>query len=102
MDFAASNTINEIRVYTLQNDYRNPVEPTASTPADVYGILDFDVQYWNGAGWLTVPGGSVTNNDKAMRVFTFADITTTKIRVVINNSRVHFSRITELEAFGCP
>ena len=102
VDFSGSNTINEIRVYTVQNDYRNPVEPDANTPADIYGILDFDVQYWNGAGWLTVPNGSVTGNDKAMRVFTFADITTTKIRVVINNSRAHFSRITELEAFGCP
>jgi hypothetical protein len=101
VDFSASNTISEIRVYTVQNDYRNPVEPDANTPADVYGILDFDVQFWNGAAWVTVPGGSVTNNDKAMRVFTFPDVTTTKIRVVINNSRSHFSRITELEAFGC-
>jgi photosystem II stability/assembly factor-like uncharacterized protein len=101
VDFSASNTISEIRVYTVQNDYRNPVEPDANTPADVYGILDFDVQYWNGAAWVTVPGGSVTNNDKAMRVFTFPDVTTNKIRVVINNSRAHFSRITELEAFGC-
>jgi hypothetical protein len=99
--FNGSKTINEIRVYTVQNDYRNPVEPTLTTPADVYGNLDFDVQYWDGAQWLTVPGGSVIGNDKAMRVFTFADVATTKIRVVINNSRVHFSRITELEAFGC-
>lgn len=102
VDFSSSNTINEIRVYTVQNDFSNPVEPNANTPADLYGILDFEVQYWNGAGWLTVPNGNVTGNDKAMRVFTFADITTTKIRVVVNNSRCYFSRITELEAFGCP
>lgn len=100
--FNASRTINEIRVYTVQNDYRNPVEPDINTPADVYGILDFDVQYWTGTAWATVPGGSVTNNDKAMRVFPFSNITTTKIRIVVNNGRVHFARITELEAIGCP
>jgi hypothetical protein len=102
VDFAATNTINQIRVYTVQNDFNNPVEPDANTPADYYGILDFDVQYWNGAGWLTIPGGSVTGNDKAMRVFSFPDLATTKIRVVINNARNHFSRITEIEAIGCP
>jgi hypothetical protein len=86
----------------LQNDYRNPVEPDASTPADVYGILDFDVQYWNGSQWVTVPGGSVTGNDKAMRVFALPSIATTKVRVVVNNGRAHFSRIVEIEAIGCP
>jgi hypothetical protein len=99
--FNGSQTINEIRVFTVQNDFRNPVEPTPLTPADVYGIRDFDVQYWDGSAWVTVPAGSVTGNDKAMRVFVFPDVTTNKIRVVVNNGRSNFSRITELEAFGC-
>jgi hypothetical protein len=102
VDFPADKTINEIRVYTVQNNFKSPVEPTPSTPADIYGIKDFDVQYWNGSAWVTVPGGSVTNNDKAMRVFAFPEITTSKIRVVVNMGRVYFSRITEVEAFGCP
>ena len=50
---------------------------------------------------VVVPGGSVTGNDKAMRVFSFADITTTKIRVVVNNARNNYSRIVEVEAFSC-
>jgi hypothetical protein len=99
--FAGPRVLNEIRVYTLQNNYTSPAEPTPSTPADIYGIRDFDVQYWTGAAWATVPGGSVTGNDKAMRIFTFPDVTTAKIRVVVNNGRVHYSRITEVEAFGC-
>jgi hypothetical protein len=102
VNFGGSKTIDEIRVYTVQNDFRNPVEPDENTPADVYGILDFEVQYWDGANWVTVPDGSVTGNDKAMRVFGFPDITTTKIRVLVSNSRNNFSRITEVEAFGCP
>jgi hypothetical protein len=99
--FNNSKTIDEIRVYTLQNDFHNPVEPTPSTLANMYGILDFDVQYWDGAAWQTVTGGTVTGNDRAMRVFTFGRLTTTKIRVLVNNGRAHFSRIVEVEAFGC-
>jgi hypothetical protein len=99
--FSGARTINEVRVYTLQNNFHNPVEPDANTPADVYGIRDFDVQYWDGANWVNVPGGHVIGNDKAMRVFTFPDILTSKIRVVVNNGRVYYSRIVEIEAFGC-
>jgi hypothetical protein len=102
VNFNGAQTINEIRVYTLQNNYYSPIEPTPLTPADVYGIQDFDVQSWDGAQWVTVPGGSVTGNDKAMRIFALPLMTTTKIRVLVNNSRVHFSRIVEVEAFGCP
>jgi Zn-dependent metalloprotease len=100
VDLSGSKAISEIRVYTLQNNYSSPVEPDAATPADIYGIQDFDVQYWNGTQWVTVPGGSVTGNDKALRVFSFPAVTTGKLRVMVNNGRVHFSRIVELEAYG--
>ena len=58
------------------------------------------MQTWSGTTWVTVPGGSVTGNDKAMRIFTFPAIVTTKFRVVVNNSRNNWSRIVELEAYG--
>jgi len=64
------------------------------------GILDFDVQYFDGAAWVTVPRGSVTGNDKAWSQFTFPAVTTTKIRVVVTNARNYYSRIVQLEAFG--
>lgn len=102
ISFNNSRTINEIRVFTLQNNYQNPVDPTASTPADVYGILDFDVQYWNGSTWVTVPGGEIRGNDKALTTVSFANVTTTKIRIRVLNGRAHFSRIVEVEAIGCP
>ncbi len=101
VDFNGSKTLNEIRVYTLQNDYNNPVEPTPLTPATYNGIQDFEVQYWDGAQWVTIPGGSVTGNDKAMRIFAVPLIQTTKLRVIITASRNHYSRIVEVEAFGC-
>ncbi|MCA1593627.1 MAG: M36 family metallopeptidase [Acidobacteria bacterium] len=108
VNFSGAKTINEIRVYTLQNDYGSGQEPTPTTPATSYGILDFEVQTCTGvctvsddANWVTVSGGSVTNNDKALRIFTFPDITTAMIRVKVNNSRSYYSRIVEVEAFGC-
>jgi hypothetical protein len=99
--FNGSKAINEIRVYTVQTDFSNPVEPTPDTRADYYGLLDFEVQYWDGNAWVTVPNGSITNNDRVMRIFSFPEITTTKIRVWVTDARVHYSRITEVEAFGC-
>jgi hypothetical protein len=100
VDFNGSKIINQIIVYTVQNNFHNPQEPTPLTPADYHGLLDFDVQYWDGSNWVTVPGGSVVGNDKAMRTFLFAPVTTTKIRVFVTDARVHYSRITEVEAFG--
>jgi PKD repeat protein len=100
--FSGARTISEIRLYTLQDNFSNAQQPTPAMTCAVYGNLNFDVQYWNGTAWVTVPSGSVTNNDKVERVFTFPAVTTTKIRVVVNAVRAHYSRIVELEAYGAP
>ena len=100
VDFAGSKTISEIDMYTLADSF--PTTPNMSTPADVYGIADFQVQYYNGSSWVTVPGGSVTNNALAWRQFTFAAISNVpKIRVYITRDNDNcWSRIVELEAYG--
>jgi hypothetical protein len=97
---ASGKMIDEINVVTLQNNWRNAGEPTLATSCSGEGIIDFDVQYWTGSAWVTIPSGSVTGNNNAWRQFTFAAITTTKIRVVVNNSRNNWSRIVEVEAIG--
>ena len=110
VNFNGSQMISQVRVYTLQNDFRNPVEPTAATPADIYGIEDLQVQYWNGSAWVVVddpavPGveGNIVGNDKAMRVILIpSGITTDKIRVHVTKGRVYYSRVVEIEASGCP
>ena len=99
--FSSAKTISEIRVFSLQNNYPNPVEPTPELIGDYYGLQDFDVQYWDGSQWVNVPGGQIVNNDRVMRTLTFAPITTGRIRVVVNNARNNYSRIIEVEAFGC-
>lgn len=99
VDFNGSQTINEIDVFTLQDNYASPIEPTDTLTFSQYGITDFQVQYDSGGGWVTVPGGSVTSNNLVKRKFTFTSITTSRIRVLVNNSLAHWSRITEIEAY---
>ncbi len=100
IDFNGSKTIDEINVITLQDDYSNPVEPTESMTFATYGITGFDVQYWNGSGWATITGGSVTGNNKVWRKFTFTAVTTSKIKVQVNTALADYSRVVELEAWG--
>jgi serine protease AprX len=99
-----AKTISLVRVYTVQNEFRTPVEPDESTDASLYGILDFELQVANASapgGWETV--ATVTGNTKAMRVIPLVTPrTTTAIRVVVNAGREGFSRIVELEAYGTP
>jgi subtilisin family serine protease len=101
VSFAAPKQIHEIRVYTLQDDYAAGLEPTELTAATANGLSSFEIQVWDGAQWRTAPGGLVTANDRARRSFAFGEpITTTKIRVLVHNARVFYSRVVEVEAYG--
>jgi hypothetical protein len=102
VDFSgAAKAVTEIRVYTLQNNWKsNPGEPTANTSCSGEGLLNFQVQTWSGTAWVTQ--GSVTANDKAMNVFTFPVVSTSKIQVVVTAARNNYSRIVEFEAYGAP
>ena len=72
MDFYGAKWINEIDVYTLQDDYHNPVEPTENMSFSTFGITAFDVQYWNGSAWVPILNRGVIGNNKVWRKFTFA------------------------------
>ena len=100
IDFNGTKTINEIDVFTLQDNYSNPVEPTQSMTFSQYGITGFDIQYWNGSAWVTVPNGSITNNNRVWTKVSFSAVQTTKVRIVVNAALAGYSRITEVEAWG--
>ena len=100
VNFNGSKTINEIDVFAVRDDYTNATDPTEETTFTLYGITDYNVQYWNGANWATVTGGNVTGNNKVWKKITFAPITTTQIRVTVNNGQAGYSRIVELEAWS--
>jgi RHS repeat-associated protein len=102
VDFGTNKTIDEIDVFTLQDNYAGSVEPTESLTFTQWGLTAYDVQYWSGSNWITVPGGSVTGNNKIWRKFTFSSITTSKIRVLTNTSVDGYSRLTEIEAYAPP
>ena len=100
LDFGSVRTVAEIDVFTVQDDYNNPQEPTEALAFTSYGITDFEVQYWAGSAWQTVPGGSVTGYNKVWRKFTFAPVSTSRVRVLVVNALSGYSRITELEAYA--
>ena len=99
VDFSGSKTINEIDVFTLQDNYSSPSDPTTGMTFSLYGITAFDVQYWDGSAWITVTNGSVAGNNEVWRQFLFTPVTTNKIRVVVNNALTFYSRIVEIEAW---
>jgi subtilisin family serine protease len=102
IDFNGAKALDEIDVFTVQDNYASPAEPTLSMSFSSYGIRDFEVQYWSGTAWQDVPGGAVTNNSKVWRQFFLSPITTTKVRVYVTSALNGYTRITEMEAWGVP
>jgi hypothetical protein len=100
VDFTRKRSISEIDVFTLQDAYGSPSNPTVEMTFTSYGIVDFLVQYWDGDSWVTVPGGNVVGNNKVWRSFTFPTVWTDKVRVYVTYALGNFSRIVELEAWG--
>ncbi|HEX8131552.1 MAG TPA: S8 family serine peptidase, partial [Pyrinomonadaceae bacterium] len=99
VNFNAARTLGAVDVFTLQDNYANPSEPTAEMTFSQYGVTDFEVQYWDGAAWRAIPGASVAANNKVWRKLTFAPITTDRIRVWVTGALTNHSRITEVEAY---
>jgi hypothetical protein len=66
VDFSGSKTIDEIDVFSVQDNYASPIDPTPSTTFTSYGLRDFEVQYWNGSAWVDVPGGAIRGQQPGM------------------------------------
>jgi len=98
IDFNSTKTIDRVVVYTLQDNYANPVEPTDTQTFSLYGVTAFTVEGWNGTGWTVL--GSVSNNNLVKRTVTFAAYTTDVIRIKLSAALGLYSRIVEVEAFG--
>jgi RHS repeat-associated protein len=100
VDFAGSKTIDEIDVFSLHDNYTEQNTPTETQTFTLHGLVNFQVQYWNGSAWTTIPGGNVTGNNKVWRKFAFAPITTSKIRLWITGVPDSWSRLVELQAWA--
>jgi F5/8 type C domain-containing protein len=102
VEFSDAMSIDEIDVVTMQDTWWAPVEPTESLEFFNNGITSFEVQYFDGHNWLTVPGGTVTGNKKVWRKLTFDAVVTERIRLKINGAKAPNSIVIELEAYGVP
>jgi hypothetical protein len=102
IDFGASRSIDEVDVFTVADypAYTVQSDPSPTQTFTQYGVTAFDVQYWTGSAWQTVPGGSVTGNNLLQRRITFPAVTTQKIRVVVNAAVDGVARVAEVEAWG--
>jgi len=99
VNFAGVQTIDRIDVVTIPDD--TTAEPVPTMTFTKYGITSYDVQYWTGTTWATVPGGSVTGNNLVWRTFTFTPISTDRIRVLVKGATSYgYSFIAEVEAWG--
>jgi hypothetical protein len=99
--FTQQRTIDRIEVFTMPDNTSTAGNPTPGQTFTLYGITAFDVQYWNGTAWTMVPGGSVTGNNLVWRTFSFAPVTTDRVRVLVNAATNYgLSFICELEAWS--
>src|SRR5262249_26271267 len=60
--FSGTQTITEVDAFLVQDNYTSPADPTTTMSFSLYGLTGFEVQYWTGAAWADVPGGSIANN----------------------------------------
>ena len=101
VNFNNVKTIDEISIFAVMDDYLNAVPPTLTTTTTVYSLAAFEVQYWSGSSWATVPNGNVAGNNKAWTKLTFSPVATSGIRVIVNAASLDgYTRIVEVEAWG--
>ncbi|WP_239187389.1 fibronectin type III domain-containing protein, partial [Candidatus Nitrotoga sp. HW29] len=97
INFNGTKTIDRVVVYTLQDNYANPIEPTDTLTFKTYGVTGFTVQGWDGSAWTTL--ATVSGNNLVKRTVNFTAFTTDRIRVNVTNALAGYSRITEIEAW---
>src|SRR3984893_17464826 len=98
INFNGAKIIDHVVVYSVQDNYQSPVEPTDTMTFSLYGLVDFTVQGWDGANWVTL--GTVSGNNLVKRTVNFSPYTTDRIRINVTNALDTWSRITEVKARG--
>ncbi len=90
INFPAFNFLSEIDVFTLRDNFQdNQTPPTLSDTFNTCensgnGITHFEVQYWTGSMWVTIPGGVVRENNKVWRQFVFPEVWASAVRVQVH------------------
>jgi len=102
INFAGPRNIDKVVLYTMQDAYSSPSEPTDAMTFSLFGITGFTVQTWDGAAWVTQ--ATITGNNLIKRTINFSAVSTDRIRVNITATKDGTSYISEIEAFtaGAP
>jgi hypothetical protein len=96
--FAGSRSIDHVVLYSVQDNYLNPVEPTDTMTGTRFVVTSFQVLGWNGSAWVTL--ASVSGNNLIKRTVAFSAYTTDRIRILVTGTQDGvWSRITEVEAW---
>ena len=99
VNFNGTKSIDHVVVYSVQDNFLAPVEPTDTMTGTQFVLMSFDVQGWNGSAWVTL--ATVRNNNLIKRTVSFATYSTDRVRVVVNGTPDgNWSRMTELEAWS--
>ena len=98
VNFNGPKSLTQVIVYSVQDIYWAPSEPTDTMVFHNYGVVNFAVQAWDGSGWVTL--ATVTGNNLVKRTISFGAYTTDRIRINITAAADGYSRLTEVEAFG--
>ena len=99
ISFSGNKTIDRVVVYTLQDNYGNPVEPSDTLTFASYGVRDFYVEGLSGSNWIAL-GAPVAGNNLVKRTLSFAAVSVSAIRITITHALASYSRLTEVEAWS--
>jgi hypothetical protein len=98
VNFSGTKKVDRVVVYSVQDNFGAPSEPTDAQTFSLYGVTAFTVEGWNGSAWVTL--GSVSGNNLVKRSVLFSAFTTDRIRVNVTGAKDGWSRIVEIEAWG--
>jgi hypothetical protein len=99
VNWPSAKAIDKVVMYSVQDNFLDPVEPTDSMTGTRFVLSAFDVQAWSGSGWTTV--ASVSGNNLIKRTVPFTPYVTNAIRIVVNATQDGvWSRVTEIEVLG--
>lgn len=97
----ANSRIYRVVVYSVQDNYLTPSQPTPTMISTRFGLKDLQIETWDGASWVL--SDTVTGNDLIIKTVRLsAPVETTKIRIKINATidPFDFCRCVEFQAFG--
>lgn len=97
--FNGIKAIDRVVVYSIQDDFNNPSQPTDEMTFTLYGVTEFTVEGWDGTAWQTL--ATVTGNDLIKKSCLFDAFETDRIRVnIVAGQDDTWSRVAEIECWG--